>query len=76
MFVWGVPVPKPEPEPVVETIETSSLDEDIYAYETFASLGLDPLESISLVHAGCSPSRLRELVTHGCDVRTALSILL
>ena len=68
--------PEPEPEPEVDTITTSSLDEDIFAYETFAGLGLDPLESISLVHSGCSPSRLRELVSHGCDVRTALSILL
>jgi hypothetical protein len=72
-----MPKPEPEPdEPTVEHVSTSELREATYALETFGELGLDPLESLSLIDAGLSPSRLREMVTHGCDVRTALSILL
>jgi hypothetical protein len=71
-----MPTPEPNEAPTVENVSTSELREATYALETFGELGLDPLESLSLLDSGLSPSRLRELVTHGCDVRTALSILL
>lgn len=51
--------------------------EEGYFFHEFMDLGFDPLEALSLVWEGLSPSGLREFVRHNdCDPRTAAQILL
>lgn len=74
MWGWIVPKPQPaveeKPAPELELLNT-------YAAEQWEEMGFNPLEAIGLILGGVSPSATREFCRkHGCDPRTAISILL
>lgn len=66
----------PEPEPD-EPAPASLTDAESHALGAFEDMGFHPFEAFSLVVKHISPSEVREFCRHhGCDPKTAVSILL